>query len=41
MENRKERSNRSTNNRDIAERAIRYDVREEVSDTLVREKLSF
>ena len=38
-QNYKERSNRSRNNRDIAERVIRYVVREGVSDTLVRELL--
>ena len=37
---RKERQNRPTNNRDMADRAICYAVREGVSDTLVREKLS-
>ena len=44
-QNRKERPNRSTNNEDTAETAKRYiiyeEVRGSVSDTLVREKLSF
>ena len=40
-QNRKERPNRSINNRDMAERTIRYVVREGVSDILVREMLNF
>ncbi len=43
--NRKERPNRFTNKRDMAERTIRYVVREgfseRVSDTLVKDKMSF
>ena len=38
-QNRKERPNQSTNNKDMAERPIRYVVREGGSDILVREKL--
>ena len=41
LQNRKTRPNQSTNNRVMAEIAIRYVVRDLVSDTLVRERLSF